>query len=86
MPDARPVEVTPIRLARALWPKVTRFRCVACGKLTTGRVPHGSWIRGTGDFRYPRRHKVNGEPCPGNIREAEWVDVRLPPERRKTHA
>lgn len=26
-------------------------------------------------FRYPRRHKVNGKPCPGNILEAEWIDM-----------
>ena len=56
--------------------KQTRFRCAVCGKLTAGRVPvsfTNHRDRGDGTFRYPRRHNVNGKPCPGNIQEAVWV-------------
>jgi len=64
------------RVDVALATKRTWFRCVICGKLTTGRVPRASSGEvGDGSFRYPRRHKFKGEPCPGNIEEAEWVDV-----------
>jgi hypothetical protein len=56
---------------------LTRFKCVVCGKITAGRMPrdgHGS--PGDGTFLYPRRHKgKDGNPCAGNIEEAEWVDV-----------
>lgn len=46
------------------------IRCPVCGKLSTGRCPR--W--GDGTFRYPRRHLgPDGEPCPGNIMEGEWV-------------
>lgn len=49
----------------------TRFECVVCGKLTAGCIP----ARGDGTFRYPRRHNgKDGKPCPGNGREAEWVE------------
>ena len=48
---------------------VTRAKCRECGKVTALRQPYGE---GT-DF-LPRRHKVNGEPCPGNVREAILVD------------
>lgn len=55
----------------------TRFQCVVCGKITAGRVPvsfTNHRERGDGTFRYPRRHKgPDGQPCPGNIEEAEWV-------------
>jgi len=50
---------------------MTKFKCIICGKLTAGRIPRG----GDGTLRYPRRHKWNGRPCPGNYREAEWVKV-----------
>lgn len=59
--------------------KRLRFRCVECGKLTAGRLPRLPWGRkgtgrvGDGTYYFPRRHKVNGEPCPGNVLEAEWV-------------
>ena len=56
--------------------KSTRFRCAVCGKVTAGRVPvsfTNHRERGDGTFRYPRRHNVNGKPCPGNIQEAEWI-------------
>jgi len=55
---------------------VTRFQCVICGKITSGRKPH-AWWDGNTDYRYPRRHKVNGQPCKGNLLEAEWVDVPI---------
>lgn len=55
----------------------TRFMCPECGKLTAGRMPrdsHGS--PGDGTLRFPRRHKdKSGNACPGNIAEAEWIDV-----------
>lgn len=56
--------------------KTTRYRCRHCGKLTAGRLPraHGRFY-GDGTIRYPRRHQHEGKPCPGNIQEAEWVDV-----------
>ena len=54
--------------------KVTRFKCVECGKLSTGRLPRDGRYVGDGTVRYPRRHKgPGGKPCPGNIKEAEWV-------------
>jgi hypothetical protein len=55
----------------------TKFRCVECGKISTGRIPHSGWMQGDLTFRYPRRHLVNGEPCPGMLKEAEWVRVRV---------
>lgn len=57
---------------------VTRFRCTHCGKLTTGRMPRAKGEIGDGTARFPRRHKLAGKSCPGNIREAEWVDVPAP--------
>jgi len=51
---------------------ITRYKCAVCGKLTDGRLPK----EGDGSFYYPRRHKgINGQPCPGNVIEAEWVEV-----------
>jgi hypothetical protein len=52
----------------------TRFRCVTCGKLTSGRMPR----RGDTSARYPRRHYSNdGKICEGVFRDAEWVDVEV---------
>lgn len=50
----------------------TLFKCVICGKFTSGRMPKD----GDTSFRYPRRHKINGVPCKGNIIEAEWIDIK----------
>jgi hypothetical protein len=64
------------RWGKGPYKKRTKFKCAVCGKLTTGRIP-GTGRGGTkGDtsFRFPRRHKVNGKDCPGNIIEAEWID------------
>jgi len=58
-------------LKKPLVAKRTRFKCVKCGKITAGRIPR----RGDGTVRFPRKHKVDGKPCPGNMVEAEWVDV-----------
>lgn len=44
-------------------------KCSVCGKQTAGRVPKG----GDGTFMLPRRHKLYGRDCPGNIEEAEWI-------------
>lgn len=44
-------------------------KCVMCGKLTAGRLPRSGSHKGDGTFWYPRRHNVNGKPCPGNIEE-----------------
>ncbi len=52
---------------------ITRFKCVICGKISSGRLT-GRYSDRT--ERYPRRHKgADGNPCPGNIEYAEWVDV-----------
>ena len=71
-----PVAHEALRLAGA-WgdTRETRFECVKCGRLTAGRVPHGSWHPADGSLRYPRRHKSEGALCPGNLLEARWVDV-----------
>jgi len=56
----------------------TKFKCAVCGKLTAGRIGgtgRGGY-RGDTSHRFPRRHKVNGKDCPGNIEEAEWVDIK----------
>jgi len=53
----------------------TRFRCVVCGKLTSGRIPRNGRHVGDGTVRFPRRHNFEGKPCEGNIRDAEWVDI-----------
>lgn len=57
--------------------RVTRFRCVVCGKLTAGRLPRdGRHFPGDGSERWPRRHKgANGQLCDGVWQLAEWVDV-----------
>lgn len=58
----------------------TAFRCVECGKITAGRLPvnpNNHRERGDGTFRFPRRHLVNGQLCPGVLLEAEWVDVEV---------
>ena len=61
--------------------RITRFRCAVCGKLTAGRLPRDGRHTGDGTFWFPRRHDgADGRPCPGNIKEAELVDV----ERKKT--
>lgn len=64
---------------------ILRFRCVVCGKLTDGRLPKG----GDGSVYYPRRHNgKDGEPCPGNLQEAEWIEVEkvvYPYYKRKKH-
>ena len=53
--------------------KVTRFKCVVCGKITAGRQTGRYSDRSE---RYPRRHAgPDGEWCPGNIEYAEWVEV-----------
>ncbi len=53
---------------------VTRFKCVVCGLVTVGTLPRGPWgAEGDGSELWPTRHKVNGKPCPGNDRFAEWV-------------
>jgi hypothetical protein len=56
----------------------TRFKCVVCGKLTAGRMPREGRLVGDTSARFPRRHKgPDGKPCPGNIEDAEWVDVEV---------
>ena len=53
----------------------TYFRCSFCGKITSGRLPKNGRHKGDTTFIFPRRHKLlNGDDCPGNIEEAEWVD------------
>lgn len=50
----------------------TKFECPVCGKLTSGRIPKKGDLSG----RFPRRHNVKGLPCPGNIQEAIWIDIK----------
>ena len=59
--------------------KATEFKCIVCGKLTAGRIPRDeSHHAGDLTARFPRRHKDHdGIPCPGNIQEAEWVNVHI---------
>lgn len=60
--------------------KITRFKCVVCGRLTAGRLPRGGRHRpGDTSAYYPRRHKHHGKPCAGNILQARWVDVETDP-------
>jgi hypothetical protein len=53
----------------------TRFQCRRCGKLTAGRMPRDSAATGDTSFRFPRRHSIDGEICPGVFEEADWVDT-----------
>jgi hypothetical protein len=54
-----------------------RVRCVVCGKETAARCCSNRGRSDTdGSERYPRRHDVNGKPCPGNIEYAEWLDKK----------
>jgi|WetSurMetagenome_2_1015567.scaffolds.fasta_scaffold94258_4 hypothetical protein len=55
--------------------RCTMFRCVVCGKLTAGRISREGILSGDKSHRFPRRHKIGGKDCLGNIEEAEWVDV-----------
>jgi hypothetical protein len=50
---------------------VIRYECSTCGALTAGRKPRG----GDGSLMYPRRHKIDGESCPGSELEATTVLV-----------
>ena len=53
-----------------------QIKCVVCGKITAGRLPRASRHDiGDGTFWFPRRHKVNGGDCPGNIVEGEDVSL-----------
>lgn len=61
--------------AKSIVMRRTMFKCVVCGKLTAGRIGREGSISGDMSHRFPRRHKVCGQDCLGNIEEAEWVDV-----------
>lgn len=61
----------------------TFFKCVVCGKITTGRIGREGRLFGDGSHRFPRRHKVDGVDCIGNIEEAEWVDILVPIKKKK---
>ena len=67
--------------------KITKFQCVVCGKITSGRVPmnyRNHHERGDGSMRYPRRHKgADGKDCEGNIEEAIWIDIEIPLDKNK---
>jgi hypothetical protein len=56
----------------------TKAQCVVCGKVTAIRQPYGE-----GTAMLPRRHKVDGIPCDGNVREAALVEVYVRNRRRK---
>lgn len=53
----------------------TMFKCAACGRITAGRISREGNHNGDTSHRFPRRHKVNGSPCGGNVIEAIWIDV-----------
>ena len=56
---------------------ITKFKCSACGKLTAGRISRDGKQVGDTSARFPRRHKnKEGKACPGNILEAEWMEMR----------
>lgn len=66
---------------------VTRFRCVVCGLLTSGRMPVDDGelgarrgAPGDGSARYPRRHRARSSSgtCDGSRRDADWIDVEVP--------
>lgn len=61
--------------------KVTRYKCVVCGKVTAGRLPVNQGRhreRGDGSFYFPRRHAgPDGETCEGVFDEAVPVDVEV---------
>ena len=54
--------------------RIIKWKCAICGKMTTGRLPRDGRHTGDGSFWFPRRHSVNGKPCPGNIEEAILVE------------
>lgn len=49
---------------------IRRFKCTVCGKETAGRLSNGYPVW------YPRKHRVDGELCPGNQIEAAIVKRR----------
>ncbi len=50
-----------------------KVKCQECGRIGGSRLPRDGRFPGDGTFLYPRRHKgANGQPCPGNLREALW--------------
>lgn len=51
-----------------------RVRCSACGKVTAARLPRHGKHKGDGTFWFPRRHKISGVDCRGNIEEAEMIE------------
>jgi integrase/recombinase XerC len=61
----------------------TKFRCAACGKVTSGQLPRDGSYPGDGTVYFPRRHDgPDGKPCPGNTQEAEWITVAVRQGRR----
>lgn len=52
-----------------------KVKCSVCGKITAGRLPREGHYTGDTTFWYPRRHKVDGVDCEGNIEEGEVIDV-----------
>jgi integrase/recombinase XerC len=56
----------------------TKFRCAACGKVTSGRLPRDGSYPGDGSVFFPRRHAgPDGKPCLGNRQAAEWITVPM---------
>ena len=51
--------------------KVYKVKCAVCGKITHPRLPRDGRHKGDGTSWLPRRHKVNGKDCEGNIQEGE---------------
>jgi hypothetical protein len=65
---------------------MTRFQCSVCGKVTAGRCVRIPWNKGmvvdgvisyryNTDFRYPRKHHIDGAVCVGSFMEAEQVET-----------
>ncbi len=64
--------------------KRTRFRCVICGKITAGRLGRAGRHTGDGSARFPRKHNgADGRPCPGNVFDADWIDVDVAPAQEQ---
>lgn len=55
--------------------RVYKYVCSICGKITAGRIPRRGREVGDLTVMFPRRHKVDGKPCRGNIEEAIVLEI-----------
>lgn len=54
--------------------KFTAIQCAVCGKMTQGRLPREGGHKGDGTFWFPRRHKIGGLDCAGNVQEGIIIE------------